>query len=243
MTFGKIGARKMMNTAWINPYVKDGLVAMWDGIWNVGGGQEHDNSSKIWWDCIGGRPIIFMGDISSFGETGVEQGLATSASQQMVGAAFGDSASYGWRFAEYVITPGSDTSTNTPYVLAIGRRGIWLNFSGQNVGVTNAIDNSWHVPSAITKGDAFSVSVDYGSDGVQEKGSSVWYNGDGITHTGNIDAWNSTTYQPYAIASFYSVSYVFAGTFHAIRLYSRALTQSEIDANHALDVQRFGLTA
>ena len=38
MTLGKIGAKKMMNTAWINPYVKDGLVAMWDGIWNVGGG-------------------------------------------------------------------------------------------------------------------------------------------------------------------------------------------------------------
>lgn len=34
------------------PYVKDGLVAMWDAIWNIGY-EMHDNSSEMWADITG----------------------------------------------------------------------------------------------------------------------------------------------------------------------------------------------
>lgn len=234
----------MVNTAWINPYVKDGLVAMWDGIWNVGGGQEHDNSSKIWWDCIGGKPIILMSSKSVFGSLGLVQSAATGINEQIAGGSLGDDNSYGWRFAEFVITY-QGTGTNTPFILVVGRRGLWLNVSGQNVGVTMETDASWH-SSLDFSGKTFSVSACYDGAGVSDtKGSSVWFNASSITHTGGSDGWNNANarYAPYAINSFYSSTYSFVGTYHAIRLYNRALTQSEIDANHALDVQRFGLTA
>lgn len=43
MRFGKIGARTLMATKWVNPYITDGLVTMWDGKWNADGGV-HDSS-------------------------------------------------------------------------------------------------------------------------------------------------------------------------------------------------------
>ena len=239
-----LGARQFFQKSaagWQNPYVTSGLVAMWDGIWNVGGGQEHDNSSKIWWDCVGGKPIILMSSKSVFGNLGVVQSAATAATEQIVGGALGDDSSYGWRFAEYVITLGSVT-TNVPYVLAIGRRGLWLNISGQNIGVTHQNDASWHSATAFPVGSTFSVSADYNSAGTSEMGSAVWFNAASISHTGGYDGWNNPVYSPYAIGAFYNVNYTFVGTYHAIRLYDRALTQSEIDANHALDVQRFGIS-
>ena len=38
---------------WTNPYVTDGLVAMWDGEWNAGGGV-HDANATTWIDCVNG---------------------------------------------------------------------------------------------------------------------------------------------------------------------------------------------
>ena len=39
---------------WVNPYITDGLVQMWDGIWNVGGGK-HSDTTTVWVDLVGGR--------------------------------------------------------------------------------------------------------------------------------------------------------------------------------------------
>lgn len=55
MTLGKIGARSMM-CRWRNPYVTDGLIAMWDGEWNIGGGV-HDANATTWVDLVGGASI------------------------------------------------------------------------------------------------------------------------------------------------------------------------------------------
>lgn len=47
---------------WKNPYVTDGLVAMWDGEWNVGGGK-HDANAASWVDLSGnGHDIALSGD-------------------------------------------------------------------------------------------------------------------------------------------------------------------------------------
>jgi len=57
MTFGKIGARKMM-LDWHNPYVTDGLVAMWDGEWNAGPGV-HDANATTWKELISGTDCAY----------------------------------------------------------------------------------------------------------------------------------------------------------------------------------------
>lgn len=40
-----------------NPYVTDGLVAMWDGEWNVGFWQ-HDENAAIWKDLVGTEDLV-----------------------------------------------------------------------------------------------------------------------------------------------------------------------------------------
>ena len=39
---------------WKNPYVTDGLIAMWDGEWNAGGGVHNPNATN-WIDVVSGR--------------------------------------------------------------------------------------------------------------------------------------------------------------------------------------------
>lgn len=240
-----LGAKQFFQKSaagWQNPYVTDGLVAMWDGIWNVGGGQEHDGASKIWWDCVGGKPIILMGSSSGFTSNGAGLSAAANFSQMLAGAAPGDGTSFGWRYVEYVVTPAQEITTNTQYAFAIGNRILWFNFSGQNIGATAMADYSWHASSAFSKGDTLSICIDYSSTGTSEAGSAVWLDGSSLEHTGGRDSWTNMIYSPYAIGSFYTTTYVFSGVFHAVRLYNRALSQSERESNHANDVQRFGIS-
>jgi hypothetical protein len=55
---------------WVNPYITDGLVAMWDGEWNAGGGK-HDANATVWKDLVGGvvaEPVNFKNSADfSFG--------------------------------------------------------------------------------------------------------------------------------------------------------------------------------
>lgn len=59
---GKLGANGMENVpapdTWTNPYISDGLVAMWDGIWNVAP-RKHDPNTKVWKDLISGYELDF----------------------------------------------------------------------------------------------------------------------------------------------------------------------------------------
>ena len=43
-----------------NPYITDGLVAMWDGEWNAGIGI-HDDNAIVWKDLVGGVGAPFIG--------------------------------------------------------------------------------------------------------------------------------------------------------------------------------------
>ena len=56
-----IGARTAAwarSVGWVNPYVTDGLIAMWDGEWIAGPGV-HDPNANGWKDVINGYEIIF----------------------------------------------------------------------------------------------------------------------------------------------------------------------------------------
>ena len=63
MTFGKLGLNKLLSIS-AKDYVKDNLVAMWDGIENIGWGQ-HDNNTSIWKDLIGERDATIVNGIFS----------------------------------------------------------------------------------------------------------------------------------------------------------------------------------
>ena len=56
------------NQSLINPYITDGLIAMWDGEWNAGLGI-HDEAPAIWLDCISGQALIFGTDVGVIGNS------------------------------------------------------------------------------------------------------------------------------------------------------------------------------
>ena len=237
-----LGARQFFERrggGWQNPYATDGLVAMWDGIWNVGGGLEHDGSARVWRDCVGGLPIIGLTSNVAFVSTGLQLGLSTSYNDHVYGVAPGGTAQYGWRFAEFVFTSDANISNQYPAVFLIGSRMIWLNFSAQSIGVTASDNKSWTAVQAFQKGSAFSIAVDY-SDFTSPYGSKVWQSSQPLAHTGPSDSWQYR-YGANGMGSFYSNNYPFAGTYHAIRLYNRELTQNEVEEHYAIDKQRFNL--
>ena len=50
----------MVSSGWQNPYITDGLVAMWDGEWNAGWGV-HDAAATTWKDLVGTRDATMSG--------------------------------------------------------------------------------------------------------------------------------------------------------------------------------------
>ena len=62
---GSEGAEMSEEEDWENPYITDGLVAMWDGRWNIGGGM-HDESAGVWIDLVSGTEIPVVNARLSF---------------------------------------------------------------------------------------------------------------------------------------------------------------------------------
>ena len=50
-----------MLSLWSNPYVTDGLIAMWDGEWNVGPGK-HSSTTSTWKDLIGSLNFAILSE-------------------------------------------------------------------------------------------------------------------------------------------------------------------------------------
>ena len=70
---------------WTNPYVTDGLIAMWDGEWNAGGGV-HDPNATAWKDLVGGNmitPTVLAGGIAAFGAYSLTLDNAIALSQEI----------------------------------------------------------------------------------------------------------------------------------------------------------------
>ena len=68
---------------WQNPYVTDGLIAMWDGKWNAEYGV-HDAHATVWKDCVAGnivQPTMFDGGSVVFGPDSVILDHAIALSQ------------------------------------------------------------------------------------------------------------------------------------------------------------------
>ena len=56
---------------WKNPYITDGLVAMWDGIWNAGGGV-HDPNATVWKDLSGNGYDLTIPQSASINENAIK---------------------------------------------------------------------------------------------------------------------------------------------------------------------------
>ena len=246
MTLGKIGCRKLLKSGWVNPYVTDGLVAMWDGILNVGGNMPHDSTSNVWYDCIGGKQMYLARSTCLMGDTGptVSQ-LTGQIAPELLGEISGDSTDYGWSYVEM-------TCSLEPF--SSGRR-YWSLFSFGNGRVihgdlsigkicfTTGAVSLQKVGDISTVPSTLHIGVDYGGMTVGASPNKAWINGSEIILTNGHLGWAPPSMNQNFMSNRdnYGTMYCILGTYHAIRLYNRPLTVAEMQQNTAVDKARFNL--
>lgn len=217
-------------TPWVNPYATDGLVAMWDGQWNAGGGV-HDAAAATWTDLVGGAGLTLPSGWS-VGATYVASGgnalalpdsVKTSLTIEAVfrldsmGSGrsliyFKNGADAGWRAA-------------TEHGISVHSNG-QLNFVGAGAYTTG-----------IAASTIYSAAVTYSS--ATSAASFAYINGSARSLSGSGMYGLGTASQNSGISVF--PSYKFLGRMYALRFHSRALTAAEVAANYAIDKERFGL--
>jgi len=212
-------------------YVQDGLIACWDGVENAGAGQ-HNPSATVWKDVKGGYEfaltgvtidadrMTFAGNESSFGKLS-----AADTASTFVAAKNGTMeivyASRNAAVSQVLLQSSTDSG------VAFG------SYSSGSKICTNT-GSSVKPTFDFSSGSATnSVSVRYTS-GVSD---SVLANGTRLSSTAQA-IWlypNAETF----IGNETIKGTGFPGSIYCIRLYNRQLTDEEIAANHAVDVQRF----
>lgn len=243
-----IAARASLTGAgkWRNPYVTDGLVAMWDGEWNVGGGV-HDSNSTVWKDLSGhqkdfswasGTTGLAWADNYLQLTNGNKTTIEISSVQNVIGLNVGEPktceivVAFNWVF--------TDNNGNLQMPFSIGGAAFPCGrFNGQILpvvardannrllafGQTHFQYNGWKIASASIAQSPISPCTihcngDVGTVSSDYVGSApIEYDSAKILRSPRADA-----------------------RLYSVRIYSRSLTAEEIAANYAVDKERFGIT-
>lgn len=241
------GTRRVLTN---NPYVTDGLVTMWDGIWNVGNGSKrHDPSLHVWRDQVGGGiPIVSSNLYSYFVDDGFLYDIDNIKTPLVGGPVGASDSEYSWKFCEVIFTLNKFSNTNAALVFGCGSRAsITLQKSTSSIGMTTVSGKTYTFPNLDFSSlpVKIGVSVSYsGTSSSDVNGQTMWLNGvSNGTLDGASDSWGNIKLYTNMIGNTYSgiAAYVAGVTYHSIRLYSRVLTQDEITANHGVDAERFNL--
>ncbi len=242
-----VGARGIgaTETGWTNPYITEGLVAMWDGEWNAGGGV-HDASASVWQNLMGDDVATPRTSDFTWGtnKCSTQSGctFATSIGTGMTAATVQVVILYAGRNHSSAAVVGSFGNTINSEGSS-GYGGITLGMGAYNVNVygyaacpwsyisfyavsqgysytdINSLSLTWggaNLPVALYINDFLGGTVNESTLGVNKQNFSI-----GSTHTsGGENMW---------------------GDFYCVRIYNRALTAEEIAHNYAIDKERFGL--
>ena len=217
-------------------YVQDGLVGLWDGIENAGA-QSHDNQATVWKDLSGNGND---GTVSS-NVSWTDNGWTNSSDGQpvTVGSAIAGTLQKSPYTIEMIVTP-----------TALTRRFTYFgNYSSQGFGLENYYGNGANGTIRFYNNNkpdiATGVPVDAGTMNrislVATPTLQQYYK------NGTLAATTEKTLQTLASASCNTViggelnraNFAFKGTFHAFRLYNRALTADEITINANVDRVRY----
>ena len=216
-------------TPWVNPYVTDGLVALWDGEWNAGGGV-HDANATTWADLSGNNHDAALTAVSFGAEFGLFNGstsvgvMDVAPSPTMtIEAVISDFVNHN----NAIVILGGNPVT---YGLALGVT------EGAGVFAYCVVNNGQSLPAA--KVNQF-VSGSYSAIYTQVGVVSGSLNGVAASTHMSYLRWNTT--QGGIGYRIDNAAWAFEGKIHNIRVYSRALTSAEVAANYAIDAARFGL--
>ena len=236
-------ATAMANAYTSASYVQNGLIAQWDGIDNTGIGV-HDPGTKVWKDLAGNYDLTLLpkGSWSDEGNALVVNGAAAVCSNSLpayktIEVVYKMSNPHG----RLLFCSGGTSQVNEFRFVAFNR-------DGETSGATGYFSGAWKVsaphviwesfsPSAIrsmaatyNNGEAYAdngnVAAVYANGTVRNDGSAdtSWGLGDGHIMIGDRAE---------------AGAYPWYGEVYAIRVYSRALSATEIAQNYAIDEVRF----
>ena len=204
-------------------YAYDGLVAMWDGIENVGHVRAHDSSATVWKDLVGNRDLTLVSGSGAFTENALQCLSRTSG-----GPVEARSADFDVKTVEIVaVRPGRVQQ----YLLGTGS-GPQVTSSGLYAGLTG-------VPGG---GPVFAYSESCATYAFVKDGSyggRAFENGSEIVRLAGFESMGSGTGLTVGYLSTSPWRDLYVGTIYAIRLYDRVLSDAEIGRNANLDLRRF----
>ena len=228
-------------------YVQSGLVAMWDGIENAGWGT-HDASATTWKELISGTDCAIAGNLSAnyewtnnalvrntenrgffvYDATELLQDAFRTATFSVEATTSQPVNNAGWQAQIINICQTSQTGTYSKGIIARWRRendGAMGDLSGAKYS------SGAYLTLATTEALAnFACAYNAGQFGSYLNGETK--STGSTTPDSTIDG---------VLVRLGSTSYGFRGHYHAVRLYSRALSPEEVEYNYTIDKERFGL--
>ena len=220
---------------WRNPYVTDGLVAQYDGEWNVGGGV-HDASAATWKDLSGNGNDCTLSQWATWTDNGLScDGTHYAAMAPSAGI---EDTWYCEIVYDRVLTQYGYLCYLTSHKIGTSQKSSAFQISFKNsavmLGSGTVIKDGTYVSTFYANIPLkASISVDFSN--VKLKINNV----DQPASSGS-ENWSQTTIGEIG-GRFARTGNVYKGTINSIRLYSRALTAEEIAANYAVDKARFNL--
>lgn len=220
-------------------YVQDGLVAMWDGIENVGWGV-HDSNSLVWKDLVGGYDASAVGtpdwgddctilyggsDYWAIPTTIASIAAADNLTAEVCFSANGPIDNYG------LIGIGRDNSR----VLWVFVSSVFYSHAAiiwQHRG-SSAI-RAWYNEGALGS-NTYTTSLT-----VFNSVCNAWLDGNERFLTPDVKSGSASSVQNGYIGRIWAFR-TLSGKIFSVRLYNRTLTASEIEHNTAIDKERFGL--
>lgn len=203
-------------------YVQDGLVAMWDGEWNAGGGV-HDPNATTWKDLSGnGYDLTPNGNIVWQSNSATFNGNSYFRRNAISGVVAAECVFRMNRIQFSMLYQNGNAG-----VIAPNQGGVVI--AGSGVGDRNYFSQIWD-------SQRHSVSANY-QDWL------FWNGGTEQSPMGQAHNGANGNYLQLG-ARIYNASFAgyLNGDIYCVRIYSRALTAAEVAANYAVDKARFNLT-
>lgn len=219
-------------------YVMDGLVSMWDGIENAGWGT-HEDSPQYWVDLVGDDTMSKTGSANSYyptyftddGLCGIAYNHWPSKSQGLYSALIGSE-----RTIEAVFTR---TYMGNTVGLPNFMGNNWLSmqgFSGARMLCYHEGAGFWVTPPSQTAPVTFSLSLV-----IADGKCYVYVNGvlQSTVNSGGMATPNNSVMSLGQNINLVNGTSYFAALTHSARVYSRALSETEVKANYKVDRGRF----
>ena len=213
-SFEKIG---QLQRACAADYVRNGLVAQWDGIENVGLGLPHNSATNVWKDLAGARDLPLVEGRGSFGENAL-----VCESSDVCAYAAGPAARIPAPGTVEIVCTACDEAWSVPIYLDGGAPSQIMSLAS-GMRFMYGWDFIWsYRRNPTTLSWVQGVSFADGCVAVQTQQSETWTrDSSALTVGGNAN------------------DHPYYGRIYSIRVYDRALTEAERLHNYLLDSIRF----